>query len=296
MHRLLPITTIFCFLFVSMTAMEAQAPWDSGQQYISVMQMNLWPGDPPNIAPGAGPGADDGTGRYRNVGIPGMLVYTNIPATGSARRPALIVCPGGGYTHLTRLVGGDGTVSVFEPRGIFVIALKYRLKPPSKDVEADSLADLKRAIRLVRANARQWNIDPDKIGVLGWSAGANLALNLATHFDSGDPASSDPVERQSSQPDYVVLLSPWPDGQTLDAYPITEDAPPAFIGTAKDDKTAPPAFAMGIAGAYKKAGVKSELMVVDTGGHAAYELDSKGPGSKWPDRVCPWLASLEIGR
>jgi acetyl esterase/lipase len=252
--------------------------------------MNLWPGDPPAIVPGAGPGADDGTGRYRNVGIPGMLVY--LPQPGGVRRTAMIVCPGGAYTHLTRLVGGDGTVAEFCPKGVVIIALKYRLNPPSKHVEADSLADLKRAVRLVRAHAVEWKIDPNKVGVLGWSAGANLALNLATHFDRGDPASTDPVEKQSCRPDYIVLLSPWPDGQTLAAYPIGKHMPPAFIGSAKDDKTAPTAFAQGIEDTCQNMNVNAEMILLETGGHDAIEPTATGPGSKWQDRFWPWLVSI----
>jgi hypothetical protein len=86
--------------------------------------MNLWPGDPPNKVQGSGPGADDGTGRYRNVGIPGMLVYLPQSSAKSAKRIAIIACPGGGYSHLTRLEGADGAVAAFNPRDVVVVSLK----------------------------------------------------------------------------------------------------------------------------------------------------------------------------
>ena len=230
----------------------------------------------------------------RNVGIPGVLVYlpsTPAPATG---RMALIACPGGGYKHLTRLVGADYAVDAFAPRNVAVISLKYRTRPPSLNVEADALADGERAVRLVRHHAREWGIDPQKIGVVGWSAGANLALNLACHFDAGLPVHTDPVERLSSRPDFVVLLSPWPSGRTLADYPVPAGAPPAFIASAEDDKTAPTDFARGIAQNYASASAPHHLWVVPTGGHGAFTINAPGEGGQWIARLLPWLATQSL--
>lgn len=257
------------------------------------VEFNLWANNPPGMVAGATPGADDGTGRYRNVGIPGLLVYlpaTPPPANG---RLALIVCPGGGYTHLTRLVGGDGSVDAFAPKGVAVIVLKYRTQPPSASVDADALADGRRAVEFVRNHAKEWGIDPHRIGMLGWSAGANLALNLASHFDGGDAAAADPVERESSRPDFVVLLSPWPSRHTVADYPIAKDAPPAFIASAKDDKTAPVTFAEAVGASYTKAGAKASLWIVDTGGHGAFTIGAPGDGGKWIARFWAWLPGIE---
>jgi endo-1,4-beta-xylanase len=270
------------------------APAPQAQPPLPSLEVPLWPGNPPGMVPGAGPGADDGTGRFRNVGIPSMYVYLPSGSPKGQHRIALIDCVGGGYTHETRLMGADGAVQTFVPRDVVVIALKYRLTPPSTDVEADARADGLRAVRLVRAHARQWGIAPHKIGLMGASAGANLALNVAIHFDRGTKTASDPVERQSSRPDFVVLLSPWPHGHTVETYPIPKDAPPAFIGTARDDKTASPTFAEGLAANFKKAGVPVDLMIVDTGGHGAYTIGNPGPGGKWVGRFWPWLATIGI--
>jgi endo-1,4-beta-xylanase len=259
---------------------------------VAPLEISLWPGSPPAMVDGATPGADDGTGRFRNVGIPGILLYlpeTPAPASG---RMALIACPGGGYSHLTRLAGADGAVAAFLPRNIAIIALKYRTKPPSLDVETDACADGERAVRLVRRHAPEWGIDPTRIGIVGWSAGANLALNVASHCDSGTPDASDPVERQSSRPDFVVLLSPWPAHRTIANYPVPAGAPPAFIGSAEDDKTAPSDFARAIGRAYQDVGVAHHLWIVPTGGHGAFTIDAPGEGGKWIDRFLPWAASL----
>lgn len=253
------------------------------------LRLDLWQGATPGAVAGATPGADDGTGRYRNVGIPGLLVYLPAQAAPTEGRMALIACPGGGYTHLTRLEGADGAVAAFNPLNVVVISLKYRTRPPSTQVDADALEDGKRAVRLVRAHARDWGIDPRCIGMVGWSAGANLVLNVASHFDAGRPEAKDPVDRLSSRPDFVVMLSPWPSQKTAADYPISKEAPPAFIASARDDKTAPTAFAQGVADNYKSSGARHQLWVVDSGGHGAFTIHAPGEGGKWIERFLPWV-------
>lgn len=243
---------------------------------------------------GATPGADDGTGRWRQVGVPGLLLYQPAEPAPAGGRPVLIACPGGGYTHLTRLVGADGAVEALLPKGFVLIALKYRTTPPSADVEAEALADGERAVRLARHHATEWGIDPARVGMVGWSAGANLVLNVACHSDSGLPVSTDPVERMSSRPDFVVLLSPWPAKRDNAAYPVPHDAPPAFIGSAEDDKTAPAVFARGIAAGYAEAKAPCHLWVVPNGGHGAFTIGAPGEGGLWIDRFLPWLTSLPL--
>ncbi len=254
------------------------------------LTLPLWPDSPPGMIAGATPGADDGTGRWRNVGIPGLLLYRPESPAPESGRPVLIACPGGGYTHLTRLVGADGAVEALLPKGFAVVALKYRTRGPSVDVEADALADGERAVRLVRAHAAEWGLDPHRIGMVGWSAGANLVLNVACHADAGLPVSADPVERESSRPDFTVMLSPWPAGRSIAAYPIPRDAPPSFIASAEDDKTAPADFARGIAAGYLAAGAPHHLWIVPTGGHGAFTIGAPGEGGVWIERLLPWLA------
>jgi acetyl esterase/lipase len=252
--------------------------------------MKLWPGsEPPNLVRHAQPERDDSTGRIWNVSVPGMLVYLPPGRNWWGHRTAIIACPAGGYTHLTRLLGADGAVAAFLPKDIVVISLKYRLSPPSADVEADALSDVQRAIQLVRQQAGEWGVDPGRVGVLGWSAGANVGLNAAVHFNAGQSAATDPVARQSTRPDFVVLLSPWPHKHDASEYPIPTDAPPAFIGSALDDKTAPSAFAKSIAEAYQKSGARADLWLVETGGHGAFTINAPGEGGKWIDRFIPWL-------
>jgi len=211
-----------------------------------------------------------------------MIVY--FPAQPSSQPcPAIIVCPGGAYSHLTRLLGADGTAELLGRRGLVVVALKYRLVPPSTD-ESDALADAGQAMRLVRGHAVEWNVDSNKVGILGWSAGGNLALNLATHCDP------------QTRPDFACLLCPWPAHHDIMRYPITHRTPPAFIASALDDKTAPTSFARSIADGYERSQVPHQLWVIPTGGHQAFSLDRAGAGAAWPDHFLPWLKQIGMLR
>jgi acetyl esterase/lipase len=279
-------------------ALSQEVPLDGGGT-IRPLCFNLWDGPAPGQEMDAAPEIDDGTGRIRNVTIPGVLVYLppkeKLTASGGT---CVIACMGGAYDHLTRLVGADNTVSVMVHRGIAVVSLKYRLKPASKDPEADAVADGQRAIRFVRAHAAEWSINPQHVGMIGWSAGANLILSLATHMEKdgvGDPQAKDPVERESCRPDFVTLLSPWPNGRQIEAYPpIKAEAgkndgmPPAFIGSAQDDRTAPFAFAKTIQSGWEGVGGKVEFYEIATGGHGAFELLT-GTAKDWMNRWLSWM-------
>jgi acetyl esterase/lipase len=251
----------------------------------------LWPHGVPNASTRPGVERDDGV-RVWNVSVPGMLVYLPVKNDGKPCM-AIVHCPGGSYTHLTRLVGADGLVREFSPRGVAVIALKHRLKPASADVERDALADAERAIRLMRLNAAAWNIDPHRIGLVGASAGANLGLNVISRGENNpDAAADDLADQQSGRPDFVGLLSPWPDGHAISFYPIGKDAPPAFIASARDDKTAPCTFAQAIAAEYAAAGVPCELWLIDSGGHGAFTIGGSGEGGQWAERFWGWLGKI----
>ncbi len=252
------------------------------------MMLKLWPGDPPNFVPNAGPERITGPwGTVGNISVPEMAVF--LPPKSKASGLALIVCPGGSYRVVGMFANGWFTVPRFVEEGTAIIVLKYRTRPPSKQVEADALADARRAVRLVRLNARAWHLD--RIGMLGTSAGSHLILNLATHTDPGTPTAEDPVERQSCRPDFIALLCPWPDRQPIEAFPITSDTPPAFVASAVDDKVAPHAFAEAIVAAYQKAGVPAMLWSVPKGGHTAFN-PGNAPGNQWPTHFWPWLKSI----
>jgi endo-1,4-beta-xylanase len=176
-----------------------------------------------------------------------------------------------------------------------VFGLKYRTLYGNNNVAKDALADGKRAVRIVRSRASQWGIDPRRIGVQGYSAGGHLALNLACRFDGGNPESTDPIERFASRPDFVVLMCPWPYKQSLDDFPLSKRSPPAFIASAKDDKTAPFAFAAAIDQRLQDLGVREILFSPETGGHGAFHVGMvEGAGARWPEPLLEWLEAIDI--
>jgi acetyl esterase/lipase len=136
------------------------------------------------------------------VDIPTLTVYQpKEKATGAA----VIVCPGGGYSHLADHEGRP-VAEALSSIGITAFVLKYRLGP--RYHHPAPLLDAARAIRLVRSRAAEWQIDPKRIGILGFSAGGHLASTIGTHFDAGQPNSADPIEKVSSRPDLMVLIYP----------------------------------------------------------------------------------------
>lgn len=226
------------------------------------------------------------SGGVAMVSRPEIVVHLPDPAVASGL--ALIVCPGGSYREVGAFADGMRTVPYFVPKGTAVIVLKYRTRPPSTNVETDALADAKRAVRLVRHHAKGWGIDPDRIGMVGSSAGSHLILNLATHSDGGDPDAVDMVEKESCRPDFIALLCPWPNKQTVEAFPIDSSTPPAFIACARDDTVAPISFSESIVAAMTSAGVSVDFWPVEKGGHTAFK-QIRNPAYHWMDRVVKWL-------
>jgi acetyl esterase/lipase len=210
--------------------------------------LRLWPAQAP-LQEGDDPAID----------IPTLTVF--LPPTGKASGAAMIVMPGGGYTHLSPREGLPAA-QWLASNGITTFILKSRLgKKYHHPAEMD---DAQRAIRYVRANASAWGLDPQRIGIIGFSAGGHLASTAATHFDAGDPTSGDPIERASSRPDLHILLYPvvtladepnvhkgsrtWllgdnPSPKTLEFLSnnkhVTKDTPPAFIVHSINDTTVP---------------------------------------------------------
>jgi endo-1,4-beta-xylanase len=229
--------------------------------------------------------------RFRDVSVPQLLVY--LPPRAKTPSPALIICAGGGYNGLAMCLHVENVVRLFQERGMAVFGLKYRTRYGTNDVVADALDDARRAVRIVRSRAQEWRLDPRHVGVQGYSAGANVCLNLTGQFDGGDPKATDVIERLSSRPDFCVLMCPWPNKRAIDAFPLRSDSPPTWIASARDDTTAPFSFAMAIADKLKGQGVGAELFAVDTGNHGAFHYGVvDGPGAGWPQPLFRWLDKI----
>jgi acetyl esterase/lipase len=195
--------------------------------------------------------------------------------------------------------------------GIAGIVLEYRLPKGRSFVP---IADASRALRTVRARAEEWRIDPRRVGVVGFSAGGHLASTAATMFDEGDPQAADPVARQSSRPDFAILVYPVitmregghagsrknllgesPEAALVERFSndaqVTPRTPPTFLAHAVDDRPVPIGNSRGFHEACVRAGVKSRLLELPSGGHG---LDGyKGPNwDAWQSAAIEWLASL----
>jgi acetyl esterase/lipase len=231
-----------------------------------------------------------------------------LPEPGKATGAAMVICPGGGYTHLAPHEGREYALWLSH-EGIASFVLKYRLGTDGYH-HPSMLQDAARALRLVRANAAQWNIDPKRIGIMGSSAGGHLASTLMTHFDAGDASAADPIERASSRPDLGVLCyavitmgekahkgsrdsllgkNPSPELVTLlsNELQVTSNTPPCFIFATEEDKTVPVENSLAFASALRRAGVPFALHIYQKGAHGG-GLGGYG-GSKYdPAKMHPW--------
>jgi acetyl esterase/lipase len=167
----------------------------------------LWEGTPPNHRDSdvVEDSTQDRIMWINRVQTPAIEV--RLPSRGNATGDAVVVFPGGGYGTLAYDWEGTDIASCLNANGIAAIVLKYRLPEDASNEKPwlSPLLDAKRAIRLARQHAEEWNIKPDRIGVMGFSAGGHLASTLGTHFDSGNPDETDPVERHSSRPPVKIV-------------------------------------------------------------------------------------------
>jgi acetyl esterase/lipase len=279
----------------------------------------LWPnGNIPNYKKTTEVEKRDTAGivRISLVQQPAIEIY--LPSKQSANGQAVVVCPGGGYGILAYDWEGIDIAKWLNANGIAAIVLKYRL-PNSKsnvDPKLSPLLDAQRAIRTVRANADKWNIKKDKIGIMGFSAGGHLASTAGTHFDKGSPNAADFIDRQSSRPDFMILMYPVitmlrqsmhqgsrnnliganADSTTIKYYSselqVTKETPPTFLVHASDDKTVPVENSIIFYQALIANSVPAEMHIYPYGGHGFGLAIRKGYLSTWTHRCIDWLQSL----
>jgi len=268
----------------------------------------LWPGKPPMGLDGSLPPEEiTPEGTIHGVSNPCISVY--LPPKEKSTGLAIIMCPGGGYGGLAWSIHVKDSAICLVPEGIAVIGLKYRLcnpYPVSRDIQKIAVLDAQRAVRMVRSRAAEWNINPNKIGVAGYSAGANLAMVLAGNFDYGDPKSPDPIERISSRPDFVVGCATWHWRETKSPFVFRKDSPPTMLVHATNDGVpdkdgriggAPIQVPKEIKVQLETLGVPVKLDIFDDGGHGVGNLiptryKNGFPGAQWPRLLTQWLQTL----
>ena len=258
----------------------------------------LWPHGAPGsealatrpevVTPPANPGASLHVSGIHN---PSLLVY--LPPTGKATGAAMIIAPGGGHRFLSIDTEGTNVAEFLNSIGVAAFVLKYRLArdegSPYK-IEEHPYADAQRAIRLVRSKAAEWNLNPAKLGIIGFSAGGEIAILASTRYDAGNSTASDPIDRQSSRPDYQILIYP---GIKAETYNITKDTPPTFMLCADNDK-GPAAAISALYPMLKNAGVKTEMHIYSSGGHGFGYRPGAMPviKSSWVLRLQDWMNDI----
>jgi acetyl esterase/lipase len=229
----------------------------------------------------------------RNIHNPSITVF--LPPKEKATGAAVVVCPGGGHRELVFNAEGAEAARYLNSIGVAAFALKYRLgreQGSPYSIEKHAREDGVRAIRLVRANAKEWNVDPARVGIMGFSAGGEVASMVAFGAGEGDAKAADSVDRLSSRPDFLVMIYPGPLG--IPAV-IPPKAPPAFLIVANDDRGAARVIAS-LFQKYRDARVPVEAHIFARGGHAF----NMGKRSKlatlkgWPQRLADWMADNEI--
>ena len=212
-----------------------------------------------------------------------ISVYRSANANGASA----LICPGGSYSGLALDGEGYPVAEWLANHGITGIVLEYRLPRGRRLVP---LLDAQRAIRTIRMNAEQWGLDRTRLGLIGFSAGGHLASTAATHFDDGELATSDSVERYSSRPDFLILVYPLitmgPETQ------VTSTTPPSFLVHAADDIDVSSANSRAFYNALRAANVSTEYLELPTGGHG---LGFGGAHWKeWQEKYLLWLFGLGV--
>jgi acetyl esterase/lipase len=257
----------------------------------------LWPGQ----APGA---LGDG-----DLDKPTITIY--MPPNTTGPMTAVIIAPGGSYRALSMNLEGRAPANFFNSFGVAAFVLKYRLGP--RYHHPVELGDAQRAIRTVRARAGEWHIAPDRIGIMGFSAGGHLASTASTHFDAGDAHATDPIDRVGSRPDFAVLGYPvismtetWthqgsktnllgesPDPELAhnlsNETQVTAATPPTFIYQTNADTVVPAENSIAYFLALRKAGVPAEMHIFRNGPHGTGLGGQDTALAEWPRLLSNWM-------
>lgn len=284
-------------LFALASLAQAQTPQHKLNFTAEPQTFPLWE----HGAPGALGTAEEDT--------PTITVYPPLDATRSGT--AILIAPGGSYTMLASNHEGRQVANLFNGMNVTAFVLKYRLGPRYHN--PIELGDAQRALRWVRAHAQQYGYQPDRIGMMGFSAGGHLASTAATHFDSGKPDAADPIDRESCRPDFLILaypvitmLPPYAhEGsaenllgkspstelrkQMSNELNVTPQTPPTFLLSTTADPVVPPENTVNFYLALRKAGVPAEMHVFERGPHGV-GLDLEDPVlGVWPTLLTNWL-------
>ena len=271
---------------------------DAANSFLGISTVRLWPGDAPEAK---GTSCTD---------IPTLSILK--PQPGHENGSAVLVFPGGAYMGLASILEGREVADWFAARGFTAFVLRYRLG--AKYLMPTPLIDARRAVQYVRSHAAEYKVSPNRIAVIGFSAGGHLAGLSGTQFIAGKPDAADPIEQVSSRPDFLILGYPWIGGISPDtshlsycklvnvmdrceelqkAYSpnlfVTKETPPTFIYHTTDDATVPIEQALSFYEALLRAGVSGEMHIFAKGRHGS-GLGMGNPSlDQWPMLLETWL-------
>ena len=298
MKVLMKKIVLFAALIPAMTFSTSQL---NAQNAVVLEPIFLWPGTAPGEKGDIGeekdttppdPNKPDANHiiRIGNVTKPTITVFKPAPAKDTGA--AVVVCPGGGYNILAYNLEGSEVCAWLNSIGVTGVLLKYRVPGRGGQRYTAPLQDAQRALGMVRSRAKEWNIDPQRIGILGFSAGGHLSGALSTNYQTRTYEAIDDADKTSCRPNFTVLVYPAyldKDDTTAPEIKVDAQTPPAFIVQTQDDKWVNSAFVY--ASALHAAGVPLELHIYPKGGHGYGLRPSPNAVSQWPQRAADWLAT-----
>ncbi len=278
-----PFLFLLPFLFATASADDKPIP----------PSILLWEnGAPGSEARASEPEKMDKSMAVTNVHNPSITPF--LPADGKATGTAVLIAPGGGHRKLCLGHEGYSLARWLADHGVASFVLKNRLAREENSpytIEDHAMADTRRALRMIRSRAGEWKIDPNRIGVMGFSAGGELAAFAAMKSDAGMADTKDPVERESCRPDFQALIYPG----TIGKFTVSKGAPPAFFACGYNDR---PDISFGMAELYlkyKKAEVPAELHIFANAGHGfGFRPERTDAAGRWPERFMDWLKDSKL--
>ncbi|WP_109125477.1 alpha/beta hydrolase [Dyella sp. C11] len=308
-----PSALALCLLLASAGAHASSDVWQPSAGHT---QTPLWPGTPPDAKPLPGPEESHTNPKnlmggktvtaITNVSLPTMTVYA---PQGKNTGAAVVVFPGGGFQILAMDLEGSEVCDWLVTKGVTCVLLKYRVpglpydwhcncRPHNYQLSMPSLQDAQRTLRLVRAHASEWHIDPHKIGVLGFSAGGYLVAETSTNFNRRTYTPVDAADKESSRPDFALAIYPGhlsnDKGMFNTNVRVTHDTPPTFILQAEDDQVDGVEQALAYFTALKNADVPTEMHLYAHGGHAFGLRPTDNPITHWPALAETWLHTIGV--
>src|SRR5438874_5275793 len=307
MHRISsPICLLACLSVVSPLTAEEKP-----------LVVELWPGKVPNEPGTIGPEkvvmspkldrkqveVTESTRMITNVSRPTLTVYR--PAKGKDTGAAVLICPGGGYWNLFWELEGEEVAAWLNAHGVTGIILKYRVprRPdePKGEPARRPLQDAQRAVSLVRSRAKEWGIDPHRIGIVGFSAGGHLAIATATSFERRTYEPIDDIDKISCRPDFAVVvypgyLKPKDKDELSPGLRVPAETPPVFLAHGGADIVSPPEHSVVMYLALRKAGIPAELHIYAGAAHDFGVRPSDHPCSTWTQACALWLRQLGMSK